>query len=152
MRVLSVLALLVACSPASVIPGAGPSKPAVTPMLSELPADPGKRDAVLDGAHYQPGPEQHGKVTPKERKAETIGATAAAIIGSMFSTTQNTTIGVESILDPITPIVPRTGRTETDKDKKSEPLENVKSDELVPWVKLKPKPAGSGSASEGDGR
>ena len=32
--------------------------PAVTPKLSELPADPGRRDAVLDSSHVTSGPEQ----------------------------------------------------------------------------------------------
>jgi hypothetical protein len=142
MRALSVLLVLAACSPASVVTGSGGAKPAVTPMLSELPADPAKRDGVLDGAHYQPSPEQHGKVTPKERKAETIGATAAAILGSMFSTTQNVTLGTEMILDPITAPLPRseaTEKAEKEKEKSKGLPEGVKSDQLVPWVQLKPQ-------------
>src|SRR5256885_4265645 len=103
-------------------------------MLSEFPADASKRDGVLDGAHYQPGPEQHAKLAPKERKAETVAATAAAVIGSMFSTTQNVTLGSEVILDPVKPVRARPGQSSSENEstdtKPAAPVEPVRSDKL----------------------
>jgi hypothetical protein len=63
------------------------------PLLSELPADPAKRDAVLDSANMTARPEHRMGQTAKERKAETAAATAAAILGGLFSKTKNVTIG-----------------------------------------------------------
>src|SRR5215510_1807776 len=91
MRALFVLALLGGC--------AGSTRPAVLPKLSELPLDPGKRDAVLDSANAEPGPEQRKPLPPKMRKAETAAATAAAIIGSAFSKTKTVTLGVLNPVD-----------------------------------------------------
>jgi hypothetical protein len=69
------------------------------PMLSELPSDSTKRDAVLDSASTTAGPEQRQGMTTKERKAETAAATAAAILGGLFSKTKSVTIGAASQFD-----------------------------------------------------
>src|SRR5262245_634790 len=91
MRALVVLAVLAGC--------AGRARPALIPMMSELPADPQKRDAVLDSAVAQPGPEQRKPLPPKQRMAETAAATAAAILGGLFSKSKNVTLGVGSPVD-----------------------------------------------------
>ncbi len=75
------------------------SRPAVTPKLSELPGDREKRDAVLDSANDTNGPEGRRTASKKQRKAETIGAFAAAIVGSAFSKTQNVTLGTATAVD-----------------------------------------------------
>ncbi len=48
-------------------------RPAVIPKLSELPSDPERRNAVLDSAHAEPGPENR-PVSKKARKVETAAA------------------------------------------------------------------------------
>src|SRR4051812_31581581 len=96
MRALLALVLLGGCF------GAGTksaSRPAVMPMLSELPGDPTRRDAVLESANTTAGPEHRKGMTTKERKVETAAATAAAIIGSMFSSTTSVTIGTAGEFD-----------------------------------------------------
>ena len=91
MRLLAVTILLAGCG--------GSTRPAVIPKLSELPGDAQKRDAILDSAHHEPTPEQHKKLTPKERKAETVAATAAAVIGSLLSDSENVTLGVGTAIE-----------------------------------------------------
>jgi hypothetical protein len=129
----------------------GNTKPAVIPKLSELPADPDRRDAVLDSAHAEPTPEQHGPTTPKQRKVETAAATAAAVIGWLASSHENVALGVgtgvdEGDLGPKQPVArPRAdgGDANTDdveavrahekRHHKDDPQGNVD----VPWVRLK---------------
>lgn len=91
MRTLVVLAFLGGC--------AGATRPSVLPQLSELPADPAKRDAVLDSAGSQPGPEHRKPLPPRLHQVETAAATAAAVIGSLFSKTKNVTLGTASPVD-----------------------------------------------------
>ena len=140
MRALVVLALLGAC--------AGPTRPSVLPMLSELPGDPQKRDAVLDSANAQPGPEQRKPLPPKLHKVETAAATAAAVIGSLFSKTKSVTLGTLSPVDEnrlFAPAPPPPSKRESsdedgdgDEEKKREtPLLEERPADLVPWVKIK---------------
>lgn len=142
MRALVVLALLGGC--------AGSTRPSVLPMLSELPEDPQKRNAVLDSAASQPGPEQRKPLPPKMHKAETAAATAAAVIGSLFSKTQNVTLGAASPVDenrlfaPPPPPVKRKpsggegeGEGEGDGDKAAPAESADRPVDLVPWVRLK---------------
>ncbi|CAN5866695.1 hypothetical protein BH11MYX3_BH11MYX3_27990 [soil metagenome] len=75
------------------------SRPAVTPKLSELPGDPGKRDAILDQANDTHGPEGRRTASKKQRKVETVAAFAAALVGSAFSKTQNVTLGTAAAID-----------------------------------------------------
>lgn len=142
------IALCGGCLAASAATSNGSSRPGVMPMLSELPGDPVKRDAVLDSAAATPGPEHHRQQLPgKQRKAETAAATAAAIIGGMFSKTQNVTIGTVStfdenaILAPL-PQQPPKKRSEpaSDGEAAGEAPEDAPLTEdgapLVPWIKL----------------
>jgi hypothetical protein len=154
MRALVVLALLGGC--------AGRSRPAVIPMLSELPADPQKRDAVQGSAVAQPGPEQRRPLPPKQHKIETAAATAAAILGGLFSKTKNVTLGTASLVDEnrlFAPPPPKraarngksdgdgggdgNGNSDGDGDEKpaAAPEPDVPARDLVPWVRLrKPTP------------
>jgi hypothetical protein len=158
MRALVVLALLGGC--------AGPTRPAVLPMLSELPEDPQKRNAVLDSAASQPGPEQRKPLPPKMHKAETAAATAAAVIGSLFSKTQNVTFGALSPVDEnglfgqTPPPSKRKGTGgegegdgdgdgDSDKKKASPPVSADRPVDLVPWVQLK-EPAAPGTGATPD--
>src|SRR5205085_6418508 len=130
----AVMILLCAC--------AGSTKPAVIPKLSELPVEAQRRDAVLDSAHAQPGPEQQPK-TKKERKAETYAATAAAVIGWLMSDSENVTLGVSSSIDetgiePVEPQSQREAREEAAKTPAAAPKPLERGDEpLVPWIDLK---------------
>jgi hypothetical protein len=115
------------------------------PMLSELPSDSTKRDAVLDSANATAGAEHRQGMTRKERKAETAAATAAAIIGSMFSHTQSVTIGTASQFDEdliapqAVPPPPRPSSTESPATPDAPPPTDAgtPNSDLIPWIKLK---------------
>ncbi|MDQ3338837.1 MAG: hypothetical protein M4D80_27040 [Myxococcota bacterium] len=137
MRLLAVTILLAACG--------GSTRPAVIPKLSELPGDSQRRDAILDSAHHQPTPEQHKKLTPKERKVETVAATAAAIIGSMMSDSKNVTLGIGTAIEENHLVDDTQERRETKATNEHE-RQHVRygSKDLrdggsvdVPWVRLK---------------
>ncbi|MBC7977936.1 MAG: hypothetical protein H7138_23390 [Myxococcales bacterium] len=116
-------------------------------MLSELPNDAAKRDAVLDSANNVAGPEQRPGMTAKERKVETAAATAAAILGSMFSSTQSATLGSSTQFDenqllaphPMPSASPASGKG----GEGGAPAAPDTSDpgpsnaDLIPWIKLK---------------
>lgn len=122
--------------------GSGSTRPGVMPMLSELPADPARRDAILDSSATVAGPEQRKGMTAKERKAETAAATAAAILGSLFSKTENVTLGTatvfdESALAPLPAPRPR-GSSDHPDDPANPPAPGDPSNkELIPWIKLR---------------
>lgn len=119
----------------------GRSRPGVMPMLSELPGDAEKRNAILDQSNQTPGPEMRKGQTKKERKAETAAATAAAIIGSAFSTTQNVTIGQSTSFDENTIVHPQPPQPPSPKAP-GDPVEPPTDGKaLVPWVKLSPTDA-----------
>jgi hypothetical protein len=153
MRALAALVLLGGCFAAG-SGGGGGTRPGVMPMLSELPADSTKRDAVLDSANTTAGPEHRKGQTKKERRAETAAATAAAILGNMFSTTKSVTIGSATEFDENTliaphavqPLVPSSDASadgdaakpdgKDGKDGKASDAGPSNAD-LVPWIKLK---------------
>jgi hypothetical protein len=143
MRTLLALVLLGGCF------GAGTksaSRPAVMPMLSELPGDPTRRDAVLESANTTAGPEHRKGMTAKERKVETAAATAAAIIGSMFSSTTSVTIGTAGEFDEnqliapdavptLSPTSTTAGAAKPDAPRPDEA--GTPNTDLIPWIKLK---------------
>jgi hypothetical protein len=155
MRALLALVLLGGCFGGG---SGGAVRPAVIPMLSELPGEPNKRDAVLDQASATAGPEHRKGQTAKERKAETAAATAAAILGGIFSKSANVTLGAASKFDEnqiIAPeAVPRahpagkaddaakpgaakpdaeTGEAKPD----AAPPSTEPNTDLIPWIRLK---------------
>ena len=151
MRALIALVLLGGCFGGG---SGGAVRPAVIPMLSELPGDPTKRDAVLDQASATAGPEHRKGQTSKERKAETAAATAAAILGGIFSKSKSVTIGAASQFDEnqlIAPeAVPRVrpaGKADDaakpDAAKPGEvapdapPPPTESNTDLIPWIRLK---------------
>lgn len=140
MRALLVLALLGGC--------AGSTRPSVMPKLSELPGDPTKRDAVLDSAGSEPGPEHRKPLPSRLHKIETAAATAAAVIGSLFSKTKSVTFGTASRVDENrlfapTPPARRHRAAEdaadgTSDDQEATPPAAVEQPvDLVPWIRLK---------------
>ena len=129
--------------------GGGASRPGVMPLLSELPGNPGKRDAILDQSGQTPGPEhRRNQLPPKQRKAETAAAAAAAILGNMFSKTQNVTLGSAGTFEenhlvapPPPPVTPRAHDADRDAGRGGTPAERDPADAdraLVPWIKLTP--------------
>jgi len=146
MRALLALVLLGGCFSAGAGTGSGSTRPGVMPMLSELPADPVKRDAVLDSSNVVAGPEQRKGMTAKERKTETAAATAAAIIGGMFSKTQNVTLGTATVFDeaalaplPVPPPPPDATAKPDDPASPAAPPTAVEpsNTDLIPWIKLR---------------
>jgi hypothetical protein len=119
------------------------SRPAVTPKLSELPDDPGKRDAVLDQSHEAAGPEHRKGMTKKERKVETMAAFAAAIVGGAFSKTQNVTLGTQTTVDEnhlfekTRPTRPSGSGSGDHAGSAATPEPAPDASQLTPWVKLK---------------
>lgn len=130
MRILMIIALSGAC--------AGPFRPAVINRMTELPADPGKRDAVLDSSTAQPGPEQRQRLSPKAATVETAAATAAAVLGTLFSKTRNVTIGGGGGFDENALIdKPQPKRSEESGDAEPvPPAEPIDGTKLVPWIRL----------------
>jgi hypothetical protein len=136
----------------------GATRPGVMPMLSELPADPTHRDAVLDSSAVVAGPEQRKGMTGKERKAETAAATAAAILGGMFSKTKQVTIGTATQFDENELIAPdavppprrplpaardragkATANTADPTNPDASPTDDTSASntDLIPWIKLR---------------
>jgi len=144
MRTLAVVVLLGACV------GSGGAGPAVTPKLSELPVERERRDAVLDSAGTRAGPEHRRGSTPKERKAETAAATAAAVLGWILSDNANVVLGGGTSFDESWLVddgapANRPGAP----SEASDATPPGPADELVPWVRLKDQ-AGAGSADPPD--
>ena len=161
MRALVALVLLGGCVGGGGGSGAGPgavgsTRPAVMPMLSELPTDPEKRNAILEQSAQSAGPEQRKGMTTKERKAETAAATAAAILGGIFSKTSSVTLGTATLVDENQLVAPQpgprkrgaTGRDGTpgaapegsgDPAAKPDPADDpgTSNADLIPWIKLK---------------
>ncbi|HEY0986915.1 MAG TPA: hypothetical protein VGD80_07680 [Kofleriaceae bacterium] len=151
MRALLALVLLGGCFGSG--SGGGAVRPGVMPLLSELPGDASKRDAVLDQAAATAGPEHRKGMTSKERKAETAAATAAAILGNIFSKTKSVTIGTASQFDENRIIAPEAVPTVLPTDKTGEAARadgearpdappptapNAPSNnDLIPWIRLK---------------
>jgi hypothetical protein len=143
MRALLALVLLGGCFSTGSSTGSGSTRPGVMPMLSELPSDPARRDAILDSSGTVAGPEQRKGMTVKERKAETAASTAAAILGGLFSKTQNVTLGTATVFDegalaplPVpSPPLGSIGRPD-DPAKPPAPVDASNQD-LIPWIKLR---------------
>lgn len=139
MRPLLATLLLAGClhsSSGSSSGGGGGSRPGVMPMLSELPGEAEKRNAILDQSNQTAGPEQRKGMTKKERKAETAAATAAAILGSAFSSTQNVTLGGATTFEE-SPSKPQPAHPPHDGDDKAQPAPDHGDAPLVPWINLK---------------
>ncbi|MDB4963395.1 MAG: hypothetical protein JWP01_3394 [Myxococcales bacterium] len=120
-------------------------RPAVIGKMSELPPEAQKRDAILDSAVAQPGPEQRQPLaSPRARKVETAAATAAAILGHMFSKTENVTFGGATTFDENQILQPTQQRPPGERE--AEAKAKAKQDAadagpLVPWVRIGAPPS-----------
>lgn len=136
MRVVLALVLSTGCFGGS-LGGTGSTRPGVMPKLSELPGDAGHRDAVLDSSNQSAGPEHRKGMTVRERKVETGAATAAAIVGILFSKTSNVTLGTATTFDENTLIAPRTMPTAPPHVPAGDDAPTVEETPVVPWIKLR---------------
>lgn len=115
------------------------TRPAVQRSLSSLPDDPIRRNEELESTRARPSAESRKTLTAGEQRAETSAATAAAIVGSLLSTTQNTVIGLGVALDPLPDLggpIPGTYHAPAP----TSPPPKVDPTTLVPWVQIKPPP------------
>ena len=118
-------------------------RPAVIPKLSAMPAEPEKRDAVLDQSTNTTGPENGKGLTKKQRKAVTAAAFAAAFIGSMFSKSANVTFGTAGTIDE-TGLIKKPRPTQqgpqdgegSGSSAPPPPPPVIDGTQLVPWIKL----------------
>jgi hypothetical protein len=82
-------------------------------------------------------------MTAKEHKTETAAATAAAILGGLFSKTQNVTLGTATVFDesaltplPVPPWPPGSTDHPDHPEKPRAPVDASNND-LIPWIKLR---------------
>jgi len=112
--------------------------------MTSLPDDRDKRNALLDSARARPGPETRKQQSSKLRRVETAAATAAAVVGALFSTSGNVLIGAGTAIDENLLVDPshreRTSRN-ADGDRDARPPD-YDATKLVPWLRFDP-PAGS---------
>jgi hypothetical protein len=120
---------------------AGQATPTTMARLDSLPDEHVAREERLESTSARPGPETKRTKSKDFQHAETAAATAAAIVGSIFSTTQTVTIGVSQPIDENEILQP--GYRDNQRPKSGEPAEPAGYDagQLTPWVQLR-KPAG----------
>jgi hypothetical protein len=149
-RLILALALFAACGGGSSKNGYVDTspKPAVTPVLSELPD--GKRDQVLDSAQARPDPEQRRRdLGPKGAKAEEHAAFGAAILGEILSDHHNADVGFQNQFDETGQLQkmkhahpPEQNDPSNPPGPVTQPIEPTPAGTaLVPWVKVGPAPA-----------
>jgi hypothetical protein len=108
----------------------------VAPNLANLPPDE-KVAAFLDSAGRRPQDDSRKKpLTPNELRAITVAASAAAVVGWLFSSSTNTTIGI-GVVDLDRPH----RRNRRPSAASSTPPPVVPAGPLVPWVNLSPPAA-----------
>jgi hypothetical protein len=127
----SILSLIVA------VGCAGSSRPGVIPTMTQMPAETEKRDHLLDSSVARPTAESRKKLTSKERKAETAAATAAAVVGWLMSSNENTILGVSTSFDENRIVEQHQARPQP-VDSPVAPID--KPAVLIPWVDLGKKP------------
>ena len=128
-RTLVLLTLLGGC--------AGHATPTTMARIDSLPDEHVAREQRLESTEARPGPETQKGKSKDFVRAETAAATAAAIVGSIFSTTKTVTIGVSQPIDENEILQP--GYRDNERPKKNEAAEQASYDagQLTPWVKLK---------------
>jgi hypothetical protein len=122
-----VLVLVAAC-------GASAVTPALAPNIAAMPEDGDGRDHLVDSAMAQPTAEQQ-PVSKQARREETAAATAAAILGMMFSKDDNVIMGIRmdenTVIDSKHPV----GAPVVDEGSDAA---SGSAAQLVPWVRVTP--------------
>ena len=113
--------------------------PAALLDMRGLPDDAQRRNERLDKAAARPAAENSKPLPPKARQAETLAAPAAAIIGSIFSSSPNVLLGAGTSFDE-TPLFDPQASSASRKKKAAEEADAgpIDAGQLVPWVKLRP--------------
>lgn len=115
---------------------AGNTKATVLPRIDSLPGEHVAREQRIESTEARPGPEHTQGKTRKWQQVETTAATAAAILGSIFSTTKTVTVGVSTSIDENEIVDPGyQGRARRGEEKAAEP-EVYDPNQLTPWVQL----------------
>jgi len=122
------LAMLGAC--------AGQATPTTMARLDSLPDEHVAREQRLESTEARPGPETKKPKTKEWRQAETAAATAAAIVGSLFSTTKTVTIGVSQPFDENKILDPHASEGVHESGTEDEPT-TYDPNQLTPWVQLR---------------
>jgi len=105
--------------------------------MTQMPTEAEKRDHLLDSSSARPTAETRKPLSKRERKAVTAAATAAAVVGWLMSSSENTVIGLGTSIDE-NRIVER----QQPKPKQAAPQEPVdKPAVLIPWIDLGKKPS-----------
>lgn len=110
--------------------------PSVQRTLSSLPDDRFDQNDALESANARPTPETRKPLPPDEQVIETNVATAAAIVGSILSTSQNTVVGIGGPIEIME--TPDPFPKSTPKDPEDTATPDPKT--LVPWLKFPQKP------------
>lgn len=136
-----IVILLASLGSASACAGAGHTTPTTMARLDSLPDEHVAREQRIESTQARPGPETQKPKTRQWRQAETAAATAAAIVGSIFSTTKTVTIGVSTSVDENELVQPGYRDNQPRKGHDDDEPETYDPGQLTPWVQLK-KPAG----------
>ena len=115
---------------------AGNTKATVLPRIDSLPGEHVAREQRIESTSARPGPEHTKGKTRKWQQVETTAATAAAILGSIFSTTKTVTVGVSTSLDENELVDPGYQDRARKGDKKAPEPETYDPTQLTPWVDL----------------
>jgi len=114
-------------------------------MMTSLPDDRQKRNELLDSAQARPAPENQKQKTAKEQRVETTAATFAALMGILFSTSDNVMLGAGTPIDENQLVDPsqrerKSGKNESDGDDEDGERLEYDATQLVPWLRLVPPP------------
>jgi len=129
------LMALVACSPSVA--------PAVMMDLRSLPVEPERRNAVLESTAVRPGPETRKPLPGKLQQVETAAASAAAVLGMLFSTSPNVLLGAGMPIDENQIVAPGSGEVAggeppAEGEQAAGKTDPIDTSQLVPWVRLHP--------------
>ena len=132
---LAVLAFVLGCGSST--------HPVVQRSLTTYSDEPIRRSEEIEGTRARPSAESRKTLTKGEQRVETGAATAAAIVGSLLSDSQNTVIGVGVALDPVPELGARPIPVPDPPRQKVTPAPapaqpKIDPQTLVPWVEIKP--------------
>ena len=147
-RASAVLSLAIALGSGGCFATDANMKPALLPNLRELPSESQERNEYLDSTKVR-APENKKPLTGKARQVETAAATAAAVLGIIFSKTSNVLIGPGMTFGG-SAVVRMPGDKDADGDGADDdlpPPDEVDAGSLVPWVKLPASPPAAAEPS-----
>ena len=146
-----------ACALAAGLAGCTQSvTPAAMMDMRSLPDDPSRRKERLDSIAARPGPENHKPMPAAMRRVETAAATAAAVLGMIFTKNPSVLLGAATPFDENRIVDPSGGQVaRPDEDEGAEKKKDagrIDPTKLVPWVVLgpdAPRPAPPDEGADG---